>query len=53
LLLEDNFNSIPIKERTELIKNIFSYIPQSTIIAISNDENLKEIFDKQIILTPA
>ncbi len=53
LLIEDNFNSIPIKERTELIKNIFSYIPQSTIIAISNDENLKEIFDKQIILTPA
>jgi len=53
LLLEDNFNSIPIKERTELIKNIFSYIPQSTIIAISNDEKLKEIFDKQIILTPA
>ncbi len=53
LLIEDSFNAIPLSERQELIKNIFSYLPNCTVIAISNDENLKGIFDQQIILTQA
>lgn len=53
LLIEDSFNAIPLAERKALIKNIFDYLPKCTVIAISNDDNLKDIFDEQITLTQA
>jgi ABC-type bacteriocin/lantibiotic exporter with double-glycine peptidase domain len=53
LLIEDSFNAIPLSERRELIKNIFNYLANCTVIAISNDDNLKDIFDEQITLTQA
>ncbi|MCX6182118.1 MAG: ATP-binding cassette domain-containing protein [Bacteroidetes bacterium] len=53
LLLEDSFNAIPLEQRIELLKGIFSFIPKSTVIAISNDEHLKSLFHKQLTLTQA
>ncbi len=51
LLIEDSFNFIPVKDRAELLKSIFVYLPKCTVIAISNEEELKNIFDRKITLT--
>ncbi len=51
LLLEDSFNFIREEERVTLLKSIFSFLPKCTVIAISNDHHLENIFDRKIILS--